>query len=161
MHDCRRMIVASVLLALAGCASLPFNAVPPRVSVAEIDVRRLGLFEQHFDLGLRLANPNDFDVKVEALEFDLEVNGRPFAKGLAHTATLIPATSSVVLRIDAITQSKNLIQQLMTLPPGVLKEGVPYRIKGRVKTDKTSRWLPFENEGVYGRSEKRLPGVAI
>lgn len=157
----RRLFVVSALLVLAGCAGLPFNAAPPRVSVEGLDLERLGLFEQAYKVGLRLTNPNDFDLPVEALEFDLEVNGRPFASGQARTAVLIPAASSVVLRVDAVTQSKNLIQQFMTLPPGALKEGLPYRIKGRVKTGKWSGWLPFEQQGVYGGGVKKPAGIAI
>lgn len=156
-----RLLVVFALLVLAGCAALPINAVPPKVSVAEIDIKSLGLFEQHFDVSLRLANPNNFDLGIEALDFELELNGRPFAKGLAHSATLIPAASSVVLRVDAVTQSENLIEQIRILPPKMLKEGVPYRIKGRIRTDKSSGWLPFEQQGVYGGGEKKPEGIAI
>jgi LEA14-like dessication related protein len=155
-----RLLVVFALLVLAGCAALPINAVPPKVSVAGIDIKSLGLFEQHFDVSLRLANPNDFDLGIEALEFELELNGRPFAKGLARSPTLIPAASSVVLRVDAITQSENLIQQIKILPPQMLMDGVPYRIKGRIKTDRSSGWLPFEQQGVYG-GEKKPGGIAI
>mgnify|MGYP001036316365 CR=1 FL=1 len=156
-----RLLVVFALLVLAGCAALPINAVPPKVSVAEIDIKSLGLFEQHFDVRLRLTNPNDFDLGIEALDFELELNGRPFAKGLARSPVLIPAVSSVVLRVDAITQSKNLIQQIRTLPPETLREGVPYRIKGRIRTDQSSAWLPFEQRGVYGGGETPARGIAI
>jgi LEA14-like dessication related protein len=156
-----RLLVFFALLVLAGCSALPINAVPPKVSVADIDIKSLGLFEQHFDVGLRLANPNEFDLGIEALDFELELNGQPFAKGMARSPTLIPAVSSVVLRVDAITQSENLIQQIKTLPPETLREGVPYRIKGRIKTDKSSGWLPFEQQGVYGGGEKKPEGIAI
>lgn len=157
----RRLWILLVLFNLAACSGLPLNAVPPRVSVAEVDVKRLGLFEQRFDVGLRLANPNDFDLTIEALEFELEVNGRPFAQSLSRTATLIPAASSTVLRVDAIMQSRNLIQQIRTLPPETLKDGVPYRIKGRVKTDRSSHWLPFDHSGRYGGDAQKPGGRAI
>ncbi len=139
---------------LSACAGLPFNAQPPRVSVADVEIKSLGMFEQKLDLGLRVANPNDFDLKIEALDFELAVNGRPFATGLSRVSTLVPAASMSVLRVDAILQSKNLIQQIRTLPLDTLKAGVPYRIKGRVKIDRVSGWLPFDHAGVYG-SETR------
>ena len=147
--------------ALAACSGLPPDAVPPRVNVAGVDIKSLGLFEQRFDVGLRVANPNDFELTIEALEFELEVNGRPFAQSLSRTGTLIPAASSAVMQIDAVTQSKNLIRQFKTLPPETLKEGVPYRIKGRVKTDRSPRWLPFDHAGTYGGDEKKPKGHAI
>lgn len=156
-----RLLPAAVLLALAGCSALPFNALAPKVSVADVEIKSIGLFEQRFDVGLRIGNPNDFDLAIEALDFDLEVNGRPLAKGLSRVSTTIPALSSTVLRVDAVMASKNLIEQIRTLPPDTLKEGVPYRIQGRVKTDKSSGWLPFDRSGVYGGDAKKPQGKAI
>ena len=157
----KRLFVALLALTLAACAGLPYDAKPPRISVSEVDVKSLGLFEQRFDVGLRVNNPNDFDLRIEALEFDIEVNERPFAKGLTRTAALIPATTSAVMRVEAVTQSRQLIQQLKTLPGDVLFDGVPYRISGRVKTDRSSSWIPFEHRGVYGADEKKPKGKTI
>jgi len=153
----QRLPVFFLAFGLTACSGLPYNAIPPKVSVAEVDIKRLGLFEQRFDVGLRVSNPNDFDLKIEALEFELELNGRAFAKGLSRASVLIPATSSAVLRVDAIMQSQNLIQQIRTLPPESWKDGVPYRIKGRAKIDRSSNWLPFDHAGVVGGGEKK-PG---
>lgn len=154
--------VFSLLLAglLTACAGLPFNAQAPRVSVADVGIKSLGMLEQKLDLGLRVANPNDFDLKIEALDFELEVNGRPFATGLSRVVTLVPAASTSVLRVDAFLQSKNLIRQIRTLPGDTLKVGVPYRIKGRVKIDGVSNWLPFDHTGTYGGEPGPVKGRA-
>jgi len=154
-------LLAGLLLGVSACSSLPFDAKPPRVSIADVEVRRLGLLEQTLDVGLRVANPNDFDLKIEAVDFELEVNGQPFATGLSRVSVLVPATSSSVLRIDAFLRSKNLIRQLQTLPGDSLKTGVPYRIKGRVKLDRSSDWLPFDHSGVYGGTGKPARGRLI
>jgi len=156
----QRLLVLLVALGLAACSGLPWNAVAPRVSVAEVGIKRLGLLEQRFDVGLRISNPNDFDLTIEALEFELEVNGRPFANGLTRTSTRVPASSSEILRVDAFMQSENLARQLKTLAPDSLKVGVPYRIKGRIKMDKPSGWLPFDHNGVYGGDNKKTNGKA-
>jgi LEA14-like dessication related protein len=74
----RRIALVLSTLALAAC----FNAQAPKVSVADVDVKSLGLFEQRFDISLRVGNPNDFDLAIEALDFDLEVNGPPSPRGL-------------------------------------------------------------------------------
>jgi LEA14-like dessication related protein len=157
----QRLLFLFLACSLASCAGLPLNAVAPGITVADIDIQRLGLFEQHFDLGLRVSNPNDYDLTIEALEFELEVNGRPFGKGLSRMNTLVPAVSSTVLQVDAIMQSKDLIQQIKALPPGALKNGVSYRIKGRVKTDRSSSWLPFDHAGIYGGAAPKSEGRAI
>jgi len=150
----QRTIYWLLLSLLAACSALPLHVQAPKISVADVDVKSLGLLEQRFDVSLRVDNQNHFDLKIEGLEFDLEANGRPLAKGLSHTITLIPAASSSVLHVETITQSKDLIRQIKALPPESLKQGVPYLIKGRVKTDKID-WIPFEHKGTYGGDEKK------
>ena len=150
-----------VVVFLAACSGLPLNAKAPKVRVSEVSVKSLGLFEQVFDVGLRVSNPNNFDVTIEGLDFELEVNGRALATGLANTHTHVPALASALVNVETVTQSKNLLQQMKTLPD-ILKEGVPYRIHGRIKTDWTSDWLPFDHSGVYGGDEpKKDKGTAI
>lgn len=151
----KRLLAAFTLLFVAACAGLPFNVQPLKISVADLDVQSLGLFEQHFDVTLRVANPNDFDLAVEGLEFDLEVNGKPFAQALGKTTARVPALSSATLRVDAVTQSIDLLRQFKLVPPEALKAGVPYRIKGRIKVDRALGWVPFEQTGVFGTSERK------
>lgn len=150
----RRLLALLLFLGFAACSTLPIDVVAPKVTVAEIDVKRLGLFEQHFDVGLRVANPNAFDLGIEALEFEFEINGRPFASGRSDMPTRIPAASSTVMQVEAMTRSMNLLKQFEALPD-VLKRGADYRIKGRVKTDRLPGWLPFEHSGVVGGESKK------
>ena len=153
----RILTLASVVFAAvltAACTGIPFNAKAPKVSVAEVSVKRLGLFEQIFDVGLRVSNPNDFDLDIEGLEFKLEINGREFAEGMAHTHTRLPAFSSAVVHVDTTTDSNKLLQQMKTLPE-ILQDGVPYRIRGRIKIDRANDWLPFDRSGVYGQDRKQ------
>ncbi|MFN3543302.1 MAG: LEA type 2 family protein [Thiobacillus sp.] len=157
----RDWTLLALALMLAGCAGLPPNALPPRVAVAGIDPRQVGVLEQRFDVGLRIANPNDFDLVVEALEFELEVNGRPFARGVSRTSTRIEAASTTLLNVDAATLSKDLLRQLKALSPETLKTGLPYRVKGRVKIERSPAWLPFDHSGVYGGKAKPAPPRTI
>lgn len=159
----RLLTFASLFLAAVfttACTGIPFNAKAPQVRVAEVNVKRLGLLEQVFDVGLRVNNPNDFDINIEGLEFQLEINSREFATGNAHTHTRIPAFSSAVVHVDTTMQSNKLLDQLKTFPE-ILKEGVPYRIHGRIKIDRAADWLPFDRSGVYGRDREKEKGTAI
>ena len=152
--------VVFVTALTAACTGIPFNAKAPKVSVAEVNIKHLGLVEQVFDVGLRINNPNDFDINIEGLEFKLEVNSREFATGVAHTHTRIPAFSNAVVHVDTTTQSNKLLQQIKTLPE-ILKDGVPYRIYGRIKIDRISDWVPFDRSGVYGRdAQQKEKGTA-
>jgi LEA14-like dessication related protein len=157
----RRLLLFLFLFGLSACATLPPGVQAPRVSLADVSLRSLGLLEQRFELDLDLVNPNDFDLKIEGLDFELEVNGRPFANGISRVTTLLPAGATTPIRVDAITRSKDWLTQMKALSPDVLKAGVPYRVHGRVKAGGLSRWLPFEHTGVYGGGTKRPKGQAI
>lgn len=157
----RRLLSTFLAFVLAACATLPPGAQAPRVSLADVSLRSLGLLEQRFELDLRLVNPNAFDLKIEGLDFELEVNGRPFAKGVSRVTTLLPADATTLMRVDAYTQSKDWLTQMKSLSPDVLKEGMPYRVHGRVKAGGLSEWLPFEHTGIYGGGAKRPKGQAI
>jgi LEA14-like dessication related protein len=154
----QRLLVLLLALSLAACVGMPLDAIAPKVSVADVEINSISLFEQHFDVGLRLANPNHFALKIEALEFELELNGRAFAKGQSNVPTVIPASSNTVMRVDAMTQSTDLFEQIKILPE-TLKEGAAYRIKGRFKTDVMPGWLPYEHAGVVGGEAKRKRGA--
>lgn len=155
----QRALVSFLVLILAACSALTPKPLPPQVSVAAVEVKSVGVFEQRFDIVLRVANPNGFALTVEALEFDLDVNGQPFARGRSPLPARLAAASETDVVIEAVTRSDDLIRQLGTLAPGQLKQGLPYRLRGRVKTDRSSRWLPFEHAGVYGAP--RPPGGTI
>lgn len=156
-----RLFVVPALLALAGCSAFPLNAVPPEVSVAAVEVTSVGLLEQHFDVGLRVANPNGYDLTIEALDFELEVNGHPLAKGQARGGARIPAASTAVVQVGAVMLSQDLMRQIENLEGASLKRGVPYRLKGRVKTGRSPVWLPFDRAGVYGGEAAPPPRTGI
>jgi hypothetical protein len=153
----QRLLGLILPLALAACSGLPLNTAAPRVSVGEVGLRHFDWFEQHYDVGLQLSNPNDFDLKIEALDFEIELNGLPFASGQSRTATVIPALSGTVLRVDAVTQSTNLVQQFRALQPEATRDGVSHRVRGRVKTGHSPIWLPFDHAGRVGGATQKIP----
>lgn len=146
----QRLTVFLLVFGLVACAGIPRDAVAPEVSVADVEVLSLGIIEQRFDVGLRVENPNPYALQIEALTFEVEVNGRPFLRGQSRGAAVIPANGIDVLRVDATTQSQDLREQFRILQTLSVADGVPYRIKGRVKTGRSPLWLPFERTGVYG-----------
>lgn len=149
----QRLLILAVL-ALAGCTTLPRDTQAPEVSVADVQLSRLGVLEQHFDVGLRVVNANEFPLTIEAMTFELEVNGMPFLQGQSQRPLLIPAASSSVVRVDATTRSQDLLTQMQVLQNVSLKDGVPYRVKGKIKSDRFPLWVPFDRQGVYGGAAK-------
>lgn len=152
----RRLTAFLLVLGLAACAAVPRDIVAPKVSVADVAVISVGFVEQRFDVGLRVENPNPYVLEIDALTFEVEVNGRPFLRGQSRGAATIRAAGTDVLRVDATTQLQDLREQFRILQTLSLADGVPYRIRGRVKAGGSPLWLPFEHAGVY---DARLPSA--
>lgn len=140
------MLVALAVLG-SGCSLMRLQqAEPPQVTLASLTPVKLSLFEQRFDVGLRLKNPNDFDLPIEALEYTLAVNGEDFASGVTRTDLQVPALDEEVV---TVTVTSNLLSNLGALrrwqqdPPDELA----YRLSGRAHLAGSPVRLPFEYSG--------------
>lgn len=137
---------ALVMLALAGCANFPWRGETPRVSIAGLSFVDANLFEQRYQLTLRIQNPNPFDLRINGIAFDLDVNERPFATGVGSQPVLVPAFGSETLRVDGISTIGSLLRQIghaeMT-KAGTLR----YHLHGHLDVTDFNRRLPFDYRG--------------
>ncbi len=138
-------ILCVLCAALAGCASLSGLTQKPEVTLAGLDLLELGLFEQRFALRLRVQNPNDVELPIRGLTFDVELNGQPFAKGLSDQAVVVPRFGEAVLEVKATSNLGSVLRQLRELRKSG-RERVDYRMFGRITLDGLGS-LPFERKG--------------
>ena len=138
----RWVVQCSAALLLVGCSSVQ----PPSVTLSSLRMQESTLSEQRFLTTLRIQNPNEFDLAVEGLSFDLVVNDQPFAKGVGKSDTVIPAFGSGVVQAEAITTLSGFIRQFQTLTRG----GGPklsYHLTGKLKVRDRTLSVPFEMRG--------------
>lgn len=137
--------VISLIFSLLGCATVD-DIIPPRVNLVKIvPEASSGVFEQQFLVDLRISNLNDFDIPLNGLSFEMDVNGSYFATGLANRKVLIPRLGSEVVSVQTTANSFDLIRQVLN---AVRIGSVAYRIKGTAIVDGlTTRTVPFRQEG--------------
>ncbi|MEE9287677.1 MAG: LEA type 2 family protein, partial [Gammaproteobacteria bacterium] len=82
--NARLFLLIFASLALVGCASIPSELEPPRLTLKNVELLNATLFEQQYLLTLRLQNPNDFDLDIKGMSFDLEINDEEFASGVSN-----------------------------------------------------------------------------
>jgi LEA14-like dessication related protein len=134
----------AALLALAACTRLG-EVEPPQVHLADIRLLPGGLLEQRFQVDLRFGNPNDFDLALDGLTFELELNDMPFARGLSDQAVTVPRLGEARLRVVASTTLIDLVQQMLVLGE---RSDLSYRIAGVVYLrGAATRKLPYETAG--------------
>lgn len=143
-------LLATSLVAV-GCSSLP-GAEAPDVSLAGLSFAEAGLFEQAFILQLRMKNPNDFDIPVNALSFALDVNDAPFAEGLSNEDFTLPASAEIIVPIEVSITTEDLIERVTAIGTG---RRLAYQLTGTADID---HW--FSNPVPFNRSGKlALPNI--
>ena len=132
------------VLVVAACASLE-DAQPPQVSIADIKFLKSGLLEQDIELDLRLRNPNNFDLPLDGMTFDLMLNGQHFAEGFSDESVTIPRFGEAHLPVTASTSLIDLARQAL----GIARSGeLDYQINGRAYLGGLrSGSLPYEKRG--------------
>jgi LEA14-like dessication related protein len=144
-----RQIVAALIAgaALAGCAGLPAGVEPPTVTISDFGIGSASLFEQQFNLKLRIQNPNPQELRIDGVAFDLEINDQPFATGVGNQAVTVPRFGSAFMPVEAVSSLGGLLRQFGALVLGD-KPGFRYRIKGSLSLAGGTR-IPFDRRGEF------------
>lgn len=148
------MRIFALVLALLLAACAPVISKPPAVTLAGVDLESIGLFEQRYVLQLRVTNPNDSDIPVEGVSFDIELNGMHFATGVSNAAVTVPRLGEALLEVKATSNLASFMRQLRDQRKDG-RDGLDYRIKGNLRVPGHGA-LPFERKGELAFPE--LPG---
>lgn len=127
-------IMLVLLLGLGGCASwFTSDFVDPQVHLVRVEVIKAKLLEQRFTLRFRVDNPNDDDLHIRRLVYDLHLNGVRLAEGESDRRWNVPAHSSrefdVPLRTNLWRHLKKLVKSLEDP-----EQPIRYQLRGEVKT---------------------------
>ncbi len=147
----RRLAPWLVCLWLAACAGLGPLREPPSVTLADIDVAEIGLLEQTLILRLRVQNPNDSEFDIDGIAYQLEVNGKPFARGVGNKKVRVPRYGVAVIETEAVSGLVKVLRQLDRLGGGE-SASLSYRLSGHLSAGSMG-YLPFDYTG-----QLTLPG---
>lgn len=129
---------------------------PPRISLADITIQQSIGLETAFLVKLRVVNPNDVVLDVQAVSMDLEINDTPFASGASPGAVSIPAFGSELLSLQAYSSVIHMVRSMI----GIHQSGqLAYRAKGRLHLGGMAPPLvPFDASGTFDFSELAKAG---
>jgi len=145
MNALRRAMSAVVLAVLAGCAGMPQGMEPLSVTLVDVRPGQVGLLEQEYAMRIRVQNPNNVEIPLQGVAFDLELNGKTFAKAVSRQDKVVPAFGDTVLDVRAISTLGAVLEQV-----GAMRDGPPgriaYRLQGRL-APVSGAYLPFDSAG--------------
>lgn len=131
----RLMVISLTILSLmliSGCASLRPSYNKPDISLANVEMLRANLWEQSFRLQLRIDNPNDRNLPIRGMHYQVYLNDIRLATGVSDNHFDVPAYGSEYFELNV---RSNLWRHLADL--GKLVENrqpVAYRIEGHIRT---------------------------
>ena len=140
-------IAGPLVFLIASCSTMPKDFEPPRVHIADLTPKEMAIFEQRFDVKLRIQNPNDVDLSVTGLRFDIDLNEREFANGMSGQRVTVPRFGSEVVDVEVFTTLASFLRQVQDLNAGTGQK-VRYRLKGTAFVDSPGTFkAPFDEKG--------------
>lgn len=147
----RGFVLLFAALLASACASLA-SLEPPEVRVSSLKMleNEPGMLEQRFEVGLRVLNPNNRDIAVDGVDFELDVNDRRLARGVSSEGFTLPALGEMTTSVVVTTSLLDLLRQAYNLS---LRGGetLDYQLNGRLHlASGLVRTIPFDYSGTLG-----------
>lgn len=144
----RRLAFALILLlGLSGCAGWGMRE-PLSVTIADLRPLEVGVFEQRFAIKARVLNPNDMEIAFDAVVFDVDINGKPFAKGVSNQAGVVPRFGESLIELTVVSGLQNILRQINEVAKGD-RTGFSYRIRGRLHSPTVPWPTTFDTTGEF------------
>lgn len=141
-----RIIAIFALLALSGCSSLGPKIEPPRLTIVRVAMTSADIFSQQFLVRLNVENPNDRELPVRGIEYELFLEGDSFAEGASNRSFVIPALGETEFDMTVRTNFVSGIGRLLSRLNG--RTQVQYVLEGKVLTDLGMvKRIPFQQSG--------------
>jgi LEA14-like dessication related protein len=104
------------------------------------------IFNQQFLVRLHVQNPNDRELAVKGIDYELFLEGDSFAEGISNKAFVIPALGETEFELPVRTNFVSSLGRLVSRLQG--RKQVQYVIEGKVLTDiGMFSKIPFRESG--------------
>ncbi len=143
----RKAVVLLAAMGIAGCAGLPSGMEEPAVTIADFGLGGGGLFEQQYNLTLRIQNPNATELNIDGIALDVEINGEHFAKVVGNQSVTVPRFGTSLVPVEAVSSLGGLLKQIGALVQAD-KPSFRYRIRGLLILGDGTR-IPFDRRGEF------------
>ena len=125
-----RAAILIVSLVMGACAGVPQRLEPVDVTLSNIAPGEIGLLEQEYQVRLRVQNPNDVDIPIDGFAFQIDLNDKPFAKGVSNQRLTVTRFGEAMLQAKAVGTLSAMIGQILALQRNA-PDKLRYRLKGR------------------------------
>jgi LEA14-like dessication related protein len=138
-----RVIATPVLLLLVAaglqsCSSVPIRLGAPAANLLSLSILEASSEGQLFAFSVQLVNPNEVEIPVTRLDFDIRFGGEGRLIGEHGTAFTIPARGSETVEVEAFSQLVSSASRLLAFTEGP-ENLLAYEFHGELVLDAVMR----------------------
>jgi len=130
----RLSLVVLSAITLAGCSTIPRGLAPIQPQLLSLDMVQEGFEGQSFDVELLLTNPNEADIPVRRLEFDVRLAGEGLLAGETAVPFTLPGQGRETVQIQIFSEIVSSVSRLMSLTQGP-ENTLSYELQGQLTLD--------------------------
>jgi LEA14-like dessication related protein len=147
-----------LLLLTVGCFGLPnplTRVDAPSLLLLDVRAIRSSELEQRLDLDLLVQNPNNFDVVLDGMRLELEMNGQRVAQAVSSQSVAIGRLGETRVTVQASVTMLDVARALLTLGGRDRNGSLSYRVAGDIfVVEPRSTRVSFDDSGEV------LPGTS-
>jgi LEA14-like dessication related protein len=140
------VLVLAVVILVAGCVTTG-PVEPPEITLVDLDVVEVTVFETTMAAKVRIANPNPEPLEVQGASFKIILDGRKIGTGMTPDAVTLPRLGSEVVEVAVHVNNASLLLRLKEI---LEADSVSYGIRGALFVDGSwgTRRLKVQRQGV-------------
>lgn len=141
-----QLVLLIATLTLSACTSIGTKPIKPTIELLSVRPLNVSVTEQKLRFELKVVNPNNFPMPIEAVDFAARFNDTTIATGKSNQALTIDANSEAVMPLDVTAGLDRLASTLSTLLQGK-SLNLDYELSGTVKVATWPKSIPFNVVG--------------
>src|SRR5262245_4008328 len=143
----RLTAATAALLAITACTGLG-DLQTPQLDVLGVQMLSTDMFAQRFTVRMHVKNPNDIELPVKGIDYQLLLMGDQFAEGTTNEPFVLPALGEAEFDMTVTTNFVSSFGRLISRMGGGKLEDVEYELAGTLMVDKGFvRKIPFNKRG--------------
>ena len=146
----KKLVTLLFAVILSGCAAMQDSLEAPYVTLTDLRMLDMTLFEQRYGLKIRVQNPNPVELPITGMNFRLDINDTELGRGVSDQAVTVPAYGESVMEIKLTSNLVRIIDQIRGLESGK-GQSLRYHLSGGLSLANRMSKLPFDYQGEIGQ----------
>jgi LEA14-like dessication related protein len=133
---------------MTGCSTFAPRIETPDLELLGIQMMSTDMFAQKFRVRVKVENPNDMELPVRGLEYQIFLMGDSFAEGNSTDRFVVPAKGEAEFDMVITTNFVSSLGRLISRVGGGKLEDLDYEVTGQVLLDRGMiKKIPFNKHG--------------